>query len=82
MHPFWSKAQTLVQPAKLEVYKQQWRRAGWDMRATLEFYEHLWKELHVAEQSAPVLDSLEVPTVAMRKNRTLLHMRVLMLLRR
>ena len=67
MNQFWSKAQTLVQPADLEVYKQQWRDAGWDMRTALEFYENIWQELRSAEQSAPVLDSLEVPTVAMEE---------------
>ena len=33
---FWSKAQTLVQPAGLEVYKQQWRDAGWNVRTSAE----------------------------------------------
>ena len=41
MKRFWSKAQTVVQPAKLEVYRQQWTEAGKDMCSTLQTYKKM-----------------------------------------
>ena len=61
MEKIWSKAQMLVQPAELEVYEKQCRDADWDMRTALATYENMWQKLSRAKQSAPVLNSLEVP---------------------
>ena len=60
MTKFWSKAQTLVQPAELEVHREQWRSAGWDMHTVLQTYQERWQNLCNAEQPFPVLNSLEV----------------------
>jgi len=60
MLKFWSKAQALVHPEKLNVYKEQWRTA-WNMSEALQRFENMWEQLRSAEQSAAVLDSLEVP---------------------
>ena len=65
MTKFWSKAQTVVQPAELEVHRNQWASAGRDMPTALQIYESTWQELRSAEQSFPVLNSLEVPELAM-----------------
>ena len=43
------------------MYKKQWRDADWDMRTALATYENMWQKLRRAEQSGPVLNSLEVP---------------------
>ena len=66
MRKFWSKAQTVVQPAELEVHRNQWTSAGWDMLTALQTYEKRWQELSNAEQSFPVLNSLEVPELTMK----------------
>ena len=61
MAQFWSKAQTLVQPAHLAVHKEQWRSAGCDMKMALRIYQERWQKLCNDEQPFPVLNSLEVP---------------------
>ena len=65
MTKFWSKAQTVVQPAELQVHRNQWASAGRDMSTALQIYESTWQELRSAEQSFPVLNSLEVPEPTM-----------------
>jgi len=61
MMQFWSKAQTLVQPADLAVHREQWKSAGWNMDMALVFYQERWQNLCNDEQPFPVLNSLEVP---------------------
>ena len=65
MRRFWSKAQTVVEPAKLALYRKQWTEAGMDMFSTLQTYKKMWQELRNAEQFFPVLNGLEVPELAM-----------------
>jgi hypothetical protein len=57
MKPFWSKAQTLVQPADLEVHREQWKSAGWNMDIVLQTYQERWQNLCNAEQPFPVLNT-------------------------
>ena len=64
MRRFWSKAQTVVEPAKLALYRNQWTEAGTDMFSTLQTYKKMWQELRNAEQFFPVLNRLEVPELA------------------
>ena len=61
MRQLWSKAQTLVKPAELEVHRNLWQSAGWNMPAAFETYERALQDLRSVEQSSPVLNSLEVP---------------------
>ena len=61
MAKFWSKAQTLVQPADLAVHREQWQSAGLDMHMVLLTYQERWQNLCNDEQPFPVLNSLEVP---------------------
>jgi hypothetical protein len=61
MHKFWSKAQMLVQPAELQVHREQWKLAGWDMHITLQTYHEKWRNLcNTTTQPFPVLNSLDV----------------------
>jgi hypothetical protein len=61
MQKFWSKAQTLVQPAELQVHREQWKLAGWDMHITLQTYQEKWRNLcNTTTQPFPVLNSLDV----------------------
>ena len=62
MRRFWSKAQTVVQPADLEVHREQWTSAGLDMLTVLQTYEKSWQKLRNAEQPGEVVElAMEVP---------------------
>ena len=74
MKRFWTKTQTLVKPAELKVYRDQWGSAGWDIDTALQTYETRWQDLLNDARSLSVLNSLE------RRNSTQLH--VLMSLQR
>ena len=65
MKRFFSKAQTVVQPADLAIHRHQWRWAGVEMLTVLQTYEKSWQKLCNAEKPFPVLNSLEVPELAM-----------------
>ena len=45
MKKFWSKAQTLAQPAELEVHREQWKSAGLDMHIVSQTYQERWQNL-------------------------------------
>ena len=60
MTKFWSKAQTLVQPAELEVHREQLKSAGLDMHIVLQTYQERWQNLCNTTQPFPVLNSLDV----------------------
>ena len=59
MKPFWIKAQTVIHPAKLKFYKQEWRVAGDDMVTVLQTLETRWQELRSERRYLPVLNSRE-----------------------
>jgi len=59
MKPFWIKAQTVVHPAELRKYREEWQVGGWDMVAALQTYETRWQELRNKRCSLSVLNSLE-----------------------
>jgi hypothetical protein len=60
MEKFWSKAQTLVQPAELQVHREQWKLAGIDMHIVLQTYQERLQNLCNTTQPFPVLNSLDV----------------------
>ena len=49
MQKFWSKAQTVVQPAELQVHREQWRSASSGMHIVLQTYQERWQNLCNAE---------------------------------
>ena len=59
MKPFWIKAQTVIHPATLNLYREEWRVAGHDMVTALQTYETRWQELRNDRRSLSVLYSLE-----------------------
>ena len=59
MTPFWIKAQTVIHPATLKFYRQEWRVAGDDMVTALQTYETRWQELRSDSRYFSVLNSLE-----------------------
>ena len=59
MTPFWIKAQTVIHPAKLKFYRQEWRVAGDDMVTVLQTLETRWQELRSKRHYLSVLNSLE-----------------------
>ena len=45
MKRFWTKAQTVVHPQALRLYKQVWQMAGERMATALETFETKWQEV-------------------------------------
>jgi len=59
MTPFWIKAQTVIHPATLKCYRQEWHVAGDDMATTLQTLETRWQELRSERRHLSVLNSLD-----------------------
>ena len=59
MIPFWIKAQTIILPATLNFYRQEWRMAGVDMVTALQTYETRCQELRSDSRYFSVLNGLE-----------------------
>ena len=58
MRRFWAKAQTVVHPDMLTVYKQMWQ-AEQRMDTALKIFETEWQKVFNNERTASVLNSLE-----------------------
>ena len=59
MMPFWIKAKTVIHPASLRFYRQEWHVAGDKMLTALQTSETKWKELCRTRRYLSVLHSLE-----------------------
>ena len=59
MIPFWSKAQTIIHPATLNFYREEWQMAGVDMVTALQTYETRCQELRSDSRYFSVLNGLE-----------------------